>query len=205
MRSSSRWWCGHRRLSERESLPLLGWKISSWPEDRAALSSQECAAACLGDAFELTEVLNRSAPAVTATSRSACWPRAAANAGGSLGGPQVTCDYAPWLDQQQVQQVRLLGQALDFAAAAAGSGAAPGGAAPVPPPSQALLAGRGDRVRPCGRHHFLVTCSWNGRNGRVPWLERHLGLAGRVEGPHARARPCGPSVARCGCASSLTS
>src|SRR5215218_2130693 len=41
MRSSSRWWCGHRRLSERGSLPLLGWKISSWPEDRAALRRGE--------------------------------------------------------------------------------------------------------------------------------------------------------------------
>jgi hypothetical protein len=45
----------------------------------------------------------------------------------------------------------------------------------------------------------------DGRNGRVPWREGHLGLAGRVEGPHARALPCGPWAAGCGCVSSLTS
>jgi hypothetical protein len=114
---------------------------------------------------------NRSAPGVTTTSRSACSAGAAANAGGQLGR-RVTGDHAR---QQQVQRVRLFEQARDLAVVAAGSGTAPGGAASAPPPSQAPPGGRGDHVRRCGRHHFLVTSSW----GRA---ERPSALARRTSG-----------------------
>jgi hypothetical protein len=42
-------------------------------------------------------------------------------------------------------------------------------------PAKLLLAGCGDCVRQCGRHHFLVTCSWG-------WAERPSALARRTSG-----------------------
>lgn len=47
-----------------------------------------------------------------------------------------------------------------------------------------------------------VTSSWDLRDGRAPWRERHLGLVGRVEGPQATGGPAGALAAGCGCVSS---